>query len=887
MAIPRYQVGPLVLNNSPPPGAYTPSQLSRAYGFDKISFGSVKGDGAGQTIAIVDAYDHPNIQSDLDIFSAQFGLASTTLTKVNQSGGAAPPTTDSSGGWELETALDVEWAHAMAPAADILLVESDSASFNDLLTAVEYASARANVVSMSWGGDEFSSETFLDSYFDRSGVAFVASSGDTGAPTSYPSASPNVLSVGGTSLHLTANDDYSSESGWSGAGGGPSSYEPRPSYQQGTVTQTTMRADPDVSYDANPGTGFAVYNSFNYKGKSYGWVEVGGTSAGAPQWASLIAIADQGRAVNGLPALNSTDPREMHSILYQNQAAFHDVVAGTSTGSPNYSAAVGYDYVTGLGSPYADRVVAALVGNPIPGLADTLTITAPSTAAAGEWFKFTVSATTPDGAIDTSFRGTVAFSVSDPLGGVPSSYTFTAADNGSHTFRETLRTAGVQTITVTDTAGSAGPATSSGIDVSPAEASKLVISKPPNTTVDTSRYFVVTAKDRYGNVATSYTGTVQLTSTDPSAVITPSTYTFKSWGQGKHTFRVTFETVGPQKVTVTDAALGSTATTLAVIVSPAAPTELTATVSSPSQVDLSWTAAAGADSYTVERRARGHGWAAIATFAAGTTSYSDTGVAAGTTYYYRVQAATGATNSAFSNVAMAITPAAPALVTTNSLWSDSYTPATTSQSKGSYELGLKFSSTVAGTVTGVRFYKQPDMNGYVHVGHLWTSSGTLLATAVFTGETGSGWQEIHFTNPVSISANTTYVISFSTGGGYFGITSNSFQYTSQTGSLRVPVDASVLGPSGFFPRATGAGMNFWADVSFTPNSTPQAVISTDARGTISGMAVLSSGASTISSSGPETTRASTDREDLAAVPTPARGPVNQAPPTSGSFAKPT
>src|SRR5204863_3290012 len=195
-----------------------------------------------------------------------------------------------------------------------------------------------------------------DSHFSRAGVAFVASSGDSGAPISWPAASPNVLAVGGTALTLGASNAWSSEVGWSGSGGGPSAYVTRPSYQAGVVTQTTMRANPDVAYDGSPSTGFAVYDSTNYNGTSYGWVTIGGTSAGAPQWAALLAIADQGRARNGQPALNSASPQEVMTTLYKNPGDLHDITTGTSTGSPNYAAGPGYDYVTGLGSPMADLV---------------------------------------------------------------------------------------------------------------------------------------------------------------------------------------------------------------------------------------------------------------------------------------------------------------------------------------------------------------------------------------------------------------------------------------------------------------------------------------------------------------------------------------------------
>src|SRR5262249_10222712 len=137
-----------------------------------------------------------------------------------------------------------------------------------------------NVVSMSWGGAEFSGESSYDStYFAHSGVVFVASAGDSGAPASWPSASPNVLSVGGTALTLGAGNSWSSETGWNEGGGGASSGESQPAYQKGVVTQSSSaRATPDVAYDASPATGFAVYDSLPYSGTTYGWLGVGGTS---------------------------------------------------------------------------------------------------------------------------------------------------------------------------------------------------------------------------------------------------------------------------------------------------------------------------------------------------------------------------------------------------------------------------------------------------------------------------------------------------------------------------------------------------------------------------------------------------------------------------------
>ena len=176
-----------------------------------------------------------------------------------------------------------------------MLVEASSASDSNLLAAVKYASQHANVVSMSWGGGEFSGETADDSYFSVPGVAFVVASGDTGAPAEWPASSPDVLGVGGTSLTLGSGGGWGSETGWSGSTGGPSAYEPQPSYQVGVVTQTTTaRATPDVAYDASSTGTYAVYDSYPDEGETLDWVAVYGTSAGARSgrrsWRSPIRV---------------------------------------------------------------------------------------------------------------------------------------------------------------------------------------------------------------------------------------------------------------------------------------------------------------------------------------------------------------------------------------------------------------------------------------------------------------------------------------------------------------------------------------------------------------------------------------------------------------------
>lgn len=350
------------------PTGYSPGKISQAYGFTQISFnnGTIKGDGSGQTIAIVDAYSQPNIGGDLQAFDAAFGLpAPPHFVVVNENGGGNLPAANAS--WGMEESLDVEWAHAMAPGANILLVEANSGNEADLFSAVQYAASQpgVSVVSLSWGGGEFWSESYYDSVFTtpagHEGVAFIASAGDGGAPPSYPAVSSNVLAVGGTSLYLNSSGGYSGESAWSGSGGGVSAYETQPSYQRGFVSQSsTQRTSPDVAYVADPNTGMSVYDSYGTSAGSP-WLQVGGTSAGAPQWAALVAIADEGRALRGLSTLNGGS--QLLPMLYQlPNSDFHDVTTGASTGNPNYSAGPGYDLVTGLGSPYADRIVAALSG---------------------------------------------------------------------------------------------------------------------------------------------------------------------------------------------------------------------------------------------------------------------------------------------------------------------------------------------------------------------------------------------------------------------------------------------------------------------------------------------------------------------------------------------
>jgi hypothetical protein len=368
------------------PAPLTPVQVRHAYGFDQIAFTlngqTIAGDGRGQTIAIVNAYNHSRIAADLDTFDRtfsingkqtlyqQYGPASSFLTVANPQG---TPLADPTGGlWTLETALDVQWAHVVAPAAKIMLVQARTGSMLDLLAAVDYARKQPGVVavSMSWGASEFSSERSYDRYFVTpaghlggsngqggpllaGGVTFVAAAGDHGAPGLWPAMSPYVVAVGGTTLTVDTAGNYKGETAWTGSGGGVSKYEPKPSYQG--QLPGTMRSIPDVAYNADPATGVYVYNSMPLNGRT-GWWQVGGTSAGAPQWAGLIAIANQGRALLGYGSLDGAT-QTLPALYAMAASNFHDVTSGSN----GFRATVGFDLATGRGSPIAPRVVADLL----------------------------------------------------------------------------------------------------------------------------------------------------------------------------------------------------------------------------------------------------------------------------------------------------------------------------------------------------------------------------------------------------------------------------------------------------------------------------------------------------------------------------------------------
>lgn len=316
---------------------YVPTKIRNAYGLNNISY-----DGSGQTIAIVDAFHNPTIINDFKAFDAQFNIGSPDKLIVQSF------TQKTNEGWALEAALDVQWAHAIAPKATILLVEAASDSLKDLLNAVKYAVTQgASVVSMSWGSSEFLGQSNYNANFKGNNVLFLASSGDTGGLVNWPSVSPNVLACGGTTLNLAGNGQYVSEAGWSGSGGGKSRYEILPAWQK-SFGLNGKRQTPDISMLADPNTGVPVYNTFGVNGTT-GWFQVGGTSLSCPMLAGVFAIANQIRQQNGKSNLsNSSIPNYIYNTLGKSNNNFNDITLGRAG---TFTCKSGYDNVTGLGSP--------------------------------------------------------------------------------------------------------------------------------------------------------------------------------------------------------------------------------------------------------------------------------------------------------------------------------------------------------------------------------------------------------------------------------------------------------------------------------------------------------------------------------------------------------
>lgn len=336
------------------PNGETPASIACIYGVTKKTTGCPKSGtlvptGGAKAIAVVEYGSTSTMKSDAATFSTQWGLPAPNITEICATGGTCP--SNNGTGWDVETALDVEWAHAMAPNAKVYVVEFS----NDPLTdgaetdaANSVAATGGGEVSNSWGynGGEFSSETSLDSYFVQSGVVFFASAGDSGATPQYPSVSPNVVSAGGTAiLRNQQSGAYAKEVCWSGSGGGPSQYEPIPSYQSVISSIVgTHRGTPDIAAVASPSSGVAVYNTTSCGG----WCIVGGTSVASPVLAGIT------NGAGGFAASTNAELTKVYGEYgnpTQYKKLFHDITSGNN----GHPAKKGWDYCTGVGTPKSPK----------------------------------------------------------------------------------------------------------------------------------------------------------------------------------------------------------------------------------------------------------------------------------------------------------------------------------------------------------------------------------------------------------------------------------------------------------------------------------------------------------------------------------------------------
>jgi len=447
--------------------AYDPSYLQSAY--------NVPAGGVGQTVAVVDAYDAPAAESDLAQYRTKFGLPPCTtangcFAKVDQNGGHAYPAFNA--GWAQETALDIQMVSAICPSCHILLVEATNSDIDNLGAGVNRAVALgANVVSNSYGSDEWSDELLADhDFYNHPGVAIVASTGDSGYGVSYPAASPHVVAVGGTTLLQATNTGQRKaiETVWARGGSGCSTFEPKPVWQ--TDPGCPRRTVAHVAAVADPSTGVWVY-----VGADGGWEVFGGTSASAPIVGALYAIA-----------ANPSSSADMSSYPYSNSSSLNDVVSGSngSCGSTYLcTGTTGYDGPSGLGTPSSVTAFKpggtdtpppvvpdfALTASPVAAMKPGGTAKSTVTVVPHNGFACTVSfaaSTNPHGGVSTSLD---AASV-EVAGAAPASLTLTLTAHTGCTYNVTVRASTgplVRTVVLTV------PVNDFAINVTPARATVL------------------------------------------------------------------------------------------------------------------------------------------------------------------------------------------------------------------------------------------------------------------------------------------------------------------------------------------------------------------------------------------------------------------------------
>ena len=614
------------------PTGLAPATVQSVYGFPTSLTA-----GAGKTIAIVDANDDPTAESDLGGFSGQYGLPACTtgngcFTKVDQTGGTSYPSVDP--GWALEISLDIQWAHAIAPGAKILLVEANSASFSDLTTAEQYATGHAQYVSNSWGGQESFLDVLFDSYFSAPGVSVFASSGDSGLPAAYPSSSPNVISVGGTTLHFDSNNNFTGETGWSSGGGGCSAYETATSAQAsfgqyGQVNCGGARSTPDVALDADPASGVSVYDSTPYSGQT-GWYKVGGTSVSSPMFAARSAV--QGVTVDA-------------GYVYGANIPFRDITSGNN-GAP---CLVGFDLCSGRGS-WADS--GTTPPSPTAPGAPSLTASGASGVVHLSW-----SAPSNGGAAISNYkiyRGATSGNETllTTLGNV-TSFDDTTVSNGTTYYYKVSAVNSVNEGPLSNETSATPPSpTAPGAPSLTASGASGVVhlswSAPSNGGAAISNYKIYRGATSGNETLLTTLGNV--TSFDDTTVSNGTTYYYKVSAVNS----------------VNEGPLSNEAS--ATPPSPTAPGAPSLTASGASGVvHLSWSApsngGAAISNYKIYRGATS-GSETLLTTLGNVTSFDDTTVSNGTTYYYKVSAVNSVNEGPLSNEVSA-TPTQQASVVTH------------------------------------------------------------------------------------------------------------------------------------------------------------------------------------------------------------------------------
>ncbi len=409
---------------------YTPAQIRAAYGLPAMPSSNTAWSalqaaqmGAGQTIYIIGAYHNPNAAAELAAFNQKFGLptcatktlsttatlplprASTTSCELivvynTAAGGMTSTAPAYNAGWATELALDVQWSHATAPGARIVLIEAPDASVNSLVGSIKLANAMGpGIVSMSFGAPEGSWTPSVDAVFTAAQMTYLAATGDSGVSVSWPSVSPNVLAVGGTTLTYSGTGSRS-EVSWSGTGGGISAYMSPPSYQSNTVPgmgMTTRRVVADVAFNADPATG--QYTAVMSPGSTtVNWLSVGGTSLSTPQWAGLLAVVNAHRSLNAKTPLglaHTTLYGQLASVPGTYAASFADITRGSHGTCATCTAKVGYDQLTGLGTPNANSLISSASGATSASSAPAMAATTIS-AVVDKPLTFTASAVAPN-----------------------------------------------------------------------------------------------------------------------------------------------------------------------------------------------------------------------------------------------------------------------------------------------------------------------------------------------------------------------------------------------------------------------------------------------------------------------------------------------------------